>query len=135
MRSFNCKSWRVRFVVSVVRIVEQRVEWFLFSPWKKLFFLKFYFKTAVSHIMLWIIVILECTKSTTKPSIDFLRISALHEWIALPVWASRIREQIMWCKSEVSLNKYGHHISTNCFILVREILPLLKNIIQRLGCQ
>ena len=79
--------------------------------------------------MLSIIVTLECTKSTTKPSINILRISALITW---PVWASWIREQSMWCKSEVSLNKYGHHhISTNCFILVREILPLLKNTIQR----
>ena len=55
-----------------------------------------------------IIVILECTKSTTKPSINFLRIRALHKEIKWPVhvWASRIRKQSMWCKSEVSLNKY-----------------------------
>ena len=39
-------------------------------------------------------------------------------------------------QSEVSLNKYGHHhILTNYFILVREILPLLKNTTQRLGYQ
>ena len=84
-----------------------------------------------------IIVTLECTlRSTAKLSINFLRISALHEEITCPVWSSRIWEQSMWCKSEVSLNKYGHHhISTNCFILVWETLPLLKNTIQQLGYQ
>ena len=79
VRSFNCKSRKLRFIVSVVRIVEQRVEWFLFSNWKELFFN--FFKSVVFHIMSSIIITLECTKSTTKPSIDFLRISALHEEI------------------------------------------------------
>ena len=92
-------------------------------------FFKYFFKIVVFHIMSWIIVILECTKSTKNPLINFLHISVLHEEITWPVWASRIREQSMWCKSEV-LNKYGqNHISINCFIHVREILPLPKNTI------
>ena len=110
VRSFNCKLQRVWFVVSFVRIIEQRVEWFLFSPWEELF-LKIFLKECCLpyysfYIMSSIIVILECTKSTTKPSIYVFCISTLHKEIKWPVWASRIREQSMWCTSEVLLNRY-----------------------------
>ena len=112
MRSFNYKSQRVRFVVSVVRIVEQRVEWFLFFFMEGASLWKFpYYLINNSNIRVH--------KKYNKTFDRFLAHSALHEEITWPVWAS---EQSMWCKSEVSQSSSY----STCFILVREILPLLK---------
>ena len=91
------------------------------------------FVDAHSWLSWIIIVILECTKVQQNLRSISCRKSSCDLFVLLE---TRIREQSMWCKSEVSLNKYGHHhISTNCFVFVREILPLLKNTIQRLGYQ
>ena len=137
MRSFNCKSQRVRFVVSVVRIVEQRVELFLFSLWKELFF-KFFKRSSCLPYYVMNNCNIRVHKKYNKTFDRFLAHKRLARRDQVSCLGSWIREQSMWCKSEVSdwVNKYGyHHNSTNCCIHAREILPLLKKIIQRLGYQ